>query len=74
MNEQELLIKARITELLELVKQSKHEIEEIRKTCHHTKSTIQMIDGGKQICKVCVVCDEIVGYPGPHELDDFLKE
>jgi hypothetical protein len=73
MNEQELLTRSKITELSESIKQTKNEIEELRKACPHTTSTIQLLDGGKQVCKVCIVCDEVTGYATPQELDIYLK-
>lgn len=74
MTEQEQEVKSKINTLNEVIKQAKHDIDDIRKMCHHAKSTIQILDGGKHICKVCVVCEEVTGYPGPQELEDFLSQ
>ena len=68
-------IKRRIEQLKAQTKDASKEIEELQSTCNHKESQIKAI--GEQFNSlriVCKVCDRPLGYPGPKEIEEYMKK
>ena len=64
-----------VEQLLSDKREIERKIEEIRAKCKHEKTVIkQVADGSGSIRRVCESCGQIVGYPSPEEIFNFLQK
>lgn len=72
-------IKKTVAGITNDIKSQEKQLEEIRKECDHPEKEVKLKltgdgVGSPQLRKVCNVCGQVVGYPGPEEIKRELGD
>ena len=66
-------IKKRKEELINNIKDSEKELQELRLKCKHEATAVKDVNpesGSSSLRKVCIVCEQSIGFPTNQELKD----
>jgi len=62
-----------IIDLIKKIKSLQDELHIIQDTCNHPENEVKPIDErGRDIRKVCKICQKTIGYPRQDELYEYL--
>ena len=75
MENEEDSIKQRVEELNNIIKDASKELDDIQSNCNHKETDIKSVgELGRDIRKICLKCNRIVGYPSQSEIENYMNK